>query len=720
VIDKRPTRDPYGWVGTTVADRYNVEELVGIGGMGVVYRARHLMTTATVALKVLKPDLAMAYPEMVASFFKEAKATVGLDHPYIIKVTDAAVTADGIPFLVMEWLEGRTLEAEIRDKGVLPLDRVITLIEQICEALAQAHARGIVHRDLKPGNMMLVADYKGEEVVKLLDFGIAKAMTSTTGAKVSRAIGTLHYASPEQLMLGASIDHRSDIYSLGVILYQLLTGQVPFDADSMERMIYQHLNVEPPPVRTLRPDLSEAVEGVVLKALAKNPAERYQSATDLARALRRAVSLETGTLQVQCRDATTHRAVAGISVYLNGKYAGQADETGCWRKEDCLPKSYLIETDGFGYSPWRTTVRIEPRTDISLIAELTPLRTGELIVTCGVAGVEVLVDEKKVGLTDHTGRVYLDHIPAGTHTVRLVHPTHRPAVSEIEIIEGEKSQLNLSLTPDVRRQFAHKTRAIAQAITTVMRGNRRTPSAPREEPSRTVPEPVGEAMTAVLPTERSIESQGATHPLPPTVAATHITPSRRRAVVGAAALLLVLLAGAGLILRSRWSAPRETSQTPVQEQPGRAAESFSAPSSASPSSGSSVGNQPLGTPSTPLRSRTPSATPGQESPTPTPPEHVAAPEDRAEEAEPALTAKEHIDRGNAYLNAGRTQAALLHYQAAQRQEPNNPDVYYLLGLVYERLGDIEAAIKAFAQCTSGPYAGVAQSHFKRLEKKKGK
>lgn len=720
-MEQRPKRDPYGLVGTTVADRYKVEELVGIGGMGVVYRAQHVMTTATVALKVLKPDLAIAYPDMVESFFKEAKATVGLDHPYIIKVTDAAVTADGIPFLVMEWLNGRTLEAEIRDKGMLPLDRVATLIEQVCEALAQAHARGIVHRDLKPGNMMLVTDYKGEEAVKILDFGIAKAMSTTTGAKVSRAIGTLHYASPEQLMLGASIDHRSDIYSLGIILYQLLTGQVPFDADSMERMIYQHLKVEPPPLRTLRADLPEAVESVVLKALAKNPAERYQSATDLARALRRAISLETGTLVLRCLDRATREPVAGVSVYLNGKYAGQTDETGSWRKDDCLPKSYVVETDGFGYHAWRTTVRIEPRKDVSLTAELTAIRAGELIITCGVAGAEVLVDEKTFGVTDHTGRLYLDRIPIGKHTVRLVHPTHRPAASEVEIIEGEKSQLHLSLVPDARRQFAQKTKAIARAITTVVRGNRRvpSPSVPQKEPAQRAPELVEDAATALLPTERVTDAEGATQHLAPTVAATRMVPSRRIFVGVGAVVVLVILVGGGWLLRSRWFVSNETGQAPTLGQPVPSSETAPSPSAPIPPPNPPlVSGQPLGTPSSRPTGKAPSvASEGRPS---SDAQDVAAASHTAEVAEPALTAKQHIDRGNAYLNSGRTQAALLHYQDAQRLEPNNPDVYYLLGLAYERLGDIEAAIKAFERCTSGPYAGVAQSHFKRLQKKKGK
>lgn len=715
-MQKRPTRDPYGLVGTTVADRYKVEEVVGIGGMGVVYRAQHVMTTATVALKMLKPDLAIAFPDMVESFFKEAKATVGLDHPYIIKVTDAAVTADGIPFLVMEWLDGRTLEAEIRDKGMLPLDRVAMLIEQIGEALAQAHARGLVHRDLKPGNIMLVTDYKGDEAVKILDFGIAKAMTSTTGAKVSRAIGTLHYASPEQLILGASLDHRSDIYSLGIILYQLLTGQVPFDADSMERMIYQHLNVEPPPLRARRPDLSEAVESVVLKALAKNPAERYQSATELARALRRAISLETGTLILRCLDATTQTAVGGISVYLNGKYAGQTDDAGCWRKEDCLPKSYVVETDGFGYHAWRTTVRIEPRKDISLTAELTAIRAGELIIACGVAGAEVLVDEKTFGVTDHTGRAYLDCVPAGKHTVRVVHPTHRPAMTEVEIIEGEKSQLALSLAPDARRQFAQKTRAIAHALTTVMRGSRRPAAgpAPCPQPPGRAPESVEEAATALLPTERVSESEGATQQLAPTVAATRLPRRLSLWVVGVAGL--VILVGGGLLFRSSRSSEQSPRQEPAAPSTEMAPESSA---TISPPNPPSVASQPLDTrlPSSRPTGQARSTEPRGSSP-PSGPQEVTMTPRPSEAAEPALTARQHIDRGNAYLNAGRAQAALLHYQEAQRLEPGNPDVYYLLGLAYERLGDIEAALKAFEQCTSGPYAGVAQSHFKRLQKKK--
>jgi formylglycine-generating enzyme required for sulfatase activity len=445
-MERLRQRDPYKLVGSTLAGRYKVEQFVGLGGMGAVYRAHHVLTTGTVALKVLKPDLALSNPEMVDIFFREAKAAAALDHPYIIKISDAEVTPEGMAVLAMEWLEGHTLDDEIRRRGPLPLDRAARILEQIAEAVDHAHASGIVHRDLKPENVMLVTDYRGEEMVKILDFGIAKALNSTTrGDLNSCLIATPYYASPEQLVLGAQIDHRSDIYSLGVILYQMLTGRVPFDAETMEQVIYQHIHTEPPSPRSIRRSIPEEADKVVLRALAKDVNERYQSATELARAFRQAIALKPGALMIHCNEGTTRARAAGASVYLNKKYAGQTDEQGNWQDEDLPPKEYLIEIDCLGYQPWRTTVGVDPGERTAIVANLVRTPAGEIALMCGVEGAEVVLDDVKMGTAGEGGRMHLAHLAPGKHSLRVTHPAYDPVVLPVEILEGERLSLDVEL-----------------------------------------------------------------------------------------------------------------------------------------------------------------------------------------------------------------------------------------------------------------------------------
>lgn len=702
------TRDPYGLVGTALAHRYHLEELVGIGGMGVVYRARHLVTTATVAVKVLKPDLALADPELVEAFFKEAKATVGLDHPYIVRVTDAAMTDDGLPFLVMEWLSGHTLEEEIRRRGPLPPEQVATFLEQIGEALAHAHARGIVHRDLKPANFMLVTDYKGELIPKILDFGIAKVLHSTVSARVSRAMGTVHYASPEQFRAGAAIDHRSDIYSLGIVAYQMLTGRVPFDAASVERVIYEHLHVPPPSPRDFRPDLPPAVEDVLERALAKDPEARFSSALELARAFRHAIGRGGGELRLECRDAGTRAPVAAALIYLDGRYAGQTDAEGKWTVRGLAARPHIVEVASPRHHLWRETVSSERGGESVLLVELNPLPLGSILLQCAVAHAEVFLDGVRVSVTDERGACVLDRIRAGRHRLTVRHPQYAPTHIECDVVEGEMLPLVLTLRPRRGRIFARlahwrkKEGATARATATE---EKRSPSSAIFD---TLADAATQRITPAAPTEENAR---------PRVTARWWR--SRRALAGG--IVGLGLAGFGLALWLWRGSEDVPSPAPEVRRETTSAEPVSPPSPPPPEP-SRRSEAPSAIPIRRPSSAIPSLTSPPQAGSPAEAAPVKEPSSRIEETTSAspLAIAEHVRRGNEHFTAGRYDDALREYRAAQKLDPSNPDVYYLIGLVHERRGEYEAAREAFQQCTDGPYAAVARNHVKMLEKKRPK
>ncbi len=280
--------DPYHLVGTIIKDRYRLDAVLGIGGMGIVYLAQHVGINRNVAVKVLKPDVAAADPALAEAFHREAKISGSLSHPNIIAVTDADTLADGTPFMVMELLQCPTLEDELQRHKWFSLDRIENLLGQICNALHYAHQAGLVHRDLKPANIALVNAGQPQEQVKILDFGIAKSLDEGSG-KVSQAIGTPLYASPEQFIQGGDIDARADLYSLAVILYRLLTGVLPFQGKTIGEIVSLHLTAPPPPLRAHVPHLSESLEAFVLGALAKQPAGRPATALEFLAGFRAAL-----------------------------------------------------------------------------------------------------------------------------------------------------------------------------------------------------------------------------------------------------------------------------------------------------------------------------------------------------------------------------------------------------------------------------------------------
>jgi len=446
-MNSQAKRDPYKLVGTTL-ERYEIQELVGIGGMGVVYRAQHEITRAQVAIKILRPDLTISNEEGVGFFFEEAAKTVSLNHPSIIKVLSADYTPDGSAYMVMEWLEGCTLEKEMADHGVLSVERAIGLLEQIADAVAYAHKKGIIHRDLKPGNIMLVNEENGEATIRVLDFGIAKVLSTTIGTN-TRVAGTSLYISPEQTVAHSPIDQSTDIYSLGIILYQMLTGQVPFEADTDGQIMDMHRSLEPRPPREILPDIPEAVEDVVLRAIAKKPLNRFHTATDLARAFRKAAQIYLSEIVLQCVDSQSGEAIAQAEVYLNGKHEGRADQEGWWRYQEMMPRQYLIEVESPRYLRWNRSVDLQPDEELTVVAKLERRQLGELIVYSNVPNAKVEIEGLEAGTTDINGRLYIKSIAAGKYSIRLTHPKCLPAEGTFEVAPWKQSYapLQLNLRP---------------------------------------------------------------------------------------------------------------------------------------------------------------------------------------------------------------------------------------------------------------------------------
>jgi eukaryotic-like serine/threonine-protein kinase len=277
-------------VGDVLAGKYLVDKVLGVGGMGVVVAAHHIHLDEKVAIKFLLPD-AMTNPEAVARFAREARAAVKIKSEHVARVIDVGRLETGAPYMVMEYLEGGDLSAWVQQKGALPVDQAVEFVLQACDAIADAHCLGIVHRDLKPANLFCIQRNDGFFSIKVLDFGISK-MTGLAGSgpnmgmtKTTAVMGSPYYMSPEQVQSAKNVDARSDIWSLGIILYELLGGQVPFAGETMAELVLKIMSVPAPSVRALRPDVPEALEDVLVRCLQKARADRYQNIAELAVAL---------------------------------------------------------------------------------------------------------------------------------------------------------------------------------------------------------------------------------------------------------------------------------------------------------------------------------------------------------------------------------------------------------------------------------------------------
>jgi tRNA A-37 threonylcarbamoyl transferase component Bud32 len=272
-------RDPL--IGQVLDGRYRVESVLGEGGMGLVYKAIHVALKKPLAIKVLRPEVSKN-EQIVARFRQEAQSASAIGNQHIIDISDFGELQDGSTYFVMEFLTGRSLTGALEEGRFTP-QRVIHVAKQLCRALGAAHEIGVVHRDMKPDNVQLIERGSDKDFVKVLDFGIAKVGGGTSKlTQAGQVFGTPHYMSPEQCA-GTAVDHRTDIYAVGVMLYEMATGAVPFDADNLMGILTKHLYENPIPPHELPPpvDVPPALEAVIMKCLAKKTEIRYQNMAEL-------------------------------------------------------------------------------------------------------------------------------------------------------------------------------------------------------------------------------------------------------------------------------------------------------------------------------------------------------------------------------------------------------------------------------------------------------
>ena len=311
--DWDPNADPL--LGTIVDNRYEILSVIGEGGMGVVYEARHRALGKRFALKALRRDLA-SDGEIAARFMQEARTAASVSHPGLVEITDFGRLGTGQPFFVMELLEGLSLATLIRRGGPIPAGRAVEIVRQIADALGAAHDSSIVHRDLKPDNIHISPGPDGRDVVTIVDFGLAKVIGASRLTRAGMVFGTPHYMSPEQAM-GEPTDHRADVYALGVVMYEMFTGRVPFEADSYMGVLTKHMYMAPtPPSQLTGIEQLGVLEDITLRCLEKKPEHRYAALRELSHDLDLALRATGGRLSASRQRRATPRSLLADELEL--------------------------------------------------------------------------------------------------------------------------------------------------------------------------------------------------------------------------------------------------------------------------------------------------------------------------------------------------------------------------------------------------------------------
>lgn len=398
--------------GRTIAGRYLIRRPIGRGGMGVVYLANHIGLKKPVAIKFLL-ERHTEDRDVVERFRREAQTTSHIGHDNIVAVTDIG-EEDRRWYIVMEHLSGRDLAAVLRDEGTLGFDRAVWIVSQALRGLGAAHAQGVLHRDMKPENVFIAHRQNGDEIVKIMDFGISKIIDAhdskvrltSTGA----IIGTPIYMAPEQAHASPNLDHRVDIYAVGVMLYQMLAGRPPFIGDNSLMLLTQHVTDPPPPIASFRPDCPRALAACIHRALAKNPADRYASTDEFRADLERAVpgSLRAGARvrrKLPWRVPVAVMALVAAAVAVLWVMPSDAGED--------HPQSRAV------VEPISPDARAQPAAVVA-----APEPRGILDVDSSPPGAQVIVNGVARGATP----LVLEDIPAGAYEIELRLPDFREAI----------------------------------------------------------------------------------------------------------------------------------------------------------------------------------------------------------------------------------------------------------------------------------------------------
>ena len=319
--------------GRLIGNRYEILEKIGNGGMATVYKARCHVLNRNVAVKVLKEEFTTD-AEFVKRFNIEAQSAASLSHPNIVSIYDVGNEGD-IYYIVMELVQGKTLKEIITDEGILPWKWTVNIAIQIASALEVAHRHNIVHRDIKPHNIIITED----GTAKVTDFGIAKAVSNSTITSFGATIGSVHYFSPEQAR-GGYTDAKSDLYSLGVVMYEMLTGKVPFDADTPVSVALKHMQEVPVEPKTLNPTIPDSVNKIIIKAMQKEPSLRYISATEMLTDLKESIKNPNGNFVVMSK-AVTDEPTRVMNVEEAEKEAKREEKQGK-KKKNKAKKIVLI------------------------------------------------------------------------------------------------------------------------------------------------------------------------------------------------------------------------------------------------------------------------------------------------------------------------------------------------------------------------------------------
>jgi tRNA A-37 threonylcarbamoyl transferase component Bud32 len=299
-----PVVDPN--IGLVLQERYRIVRKLGEGGMGRVYEAEHILIKKRVAIKCLHSQFANN-GEVIARFQREAQAASAIGNEHIVEVNDLGRFPDGSVFMALEFLDGRDLATDLEQSGALTVGRAMRIMAQVCEALAAAHEKGIVHRDLKPENIFLVRRKGNPDFVKIVDFGISKFKDSDARGMTATGamIGTPHYMAPEQIEGRKDVDHRVDLYAMGVIMFEMLTGRMPFEASTLPKLVYEVCSVRPPSVGDFREDIPPELQAIVARLLEKEPALRFAQCEALGEALEPFLSLDVPAGYVTGTHVTT-------------------------------------------------------------------------------------------------------------------------------------------------------------------------------------------------------------------------------------------------------------------------------------------------------------------------------------------------------------------------------------------------------------------------------